>query len=79
MAAPPTNRGIHALQLRWGRATRLIICPDTIGLVATLVRLAQSGNEEAGAAPITDEIVPADRLSVSQAIPSTAETTPLRG
>ena len=53
-----TNRGIHTLQLRWGRATRLIICPDTTGLVDTLVRLAGSGNEEAGAAPISDEILP---------------------
>jgi ketosteroid isomerase-like protein len=53
-----TNRGIHALQLRWGRATKLIICPDTTALVATLVRLARSGNAEAAAAPITDEIAP---------------------
>jgi ketosteroid isomerase-like protein len=49
-----TNRGIHALHLRWGQATRLIICPDTTGLVATLMRLAKSGHEEADAAPITD-------------------------
>jgi ketosteroid isomerase-like protein len=27
-----TNRGIHVAHLRWGRVTRLIICPDTIGL-----------------------------------------------
>ena len=31
-----------------------IICPDTIGLKATLDRLALTGNEEAQAAPIVD-------------------------
>jgi ketosteroid isomerase-like protein len=46
------NRGIHVLQLRWGRATKLIICPDTVGLKATLDRLNASGNVEAMAAPI---------------------------
>lgn len=48
------NRGVHALHLRWGRATRLVICPDTAGLHATLERLAASGNAEALAAPIVD-------------------------
>jgi len=48
-----TNQGIHALHLRWGRAKRLIICPDTTALVATLARLAKAGNAEADAAPIT--------------------------
>jgi ketosteroid isomerase-like protein len=48
------NRGIHVVHLRWGRATRLIICPDTIGLKATLDRLYASGNAEALAAPIVD-------------------------
>jgi ketosteroid isomerase-like protein len=51
-----TNRGIHALELRWGCATKLIICPDTTALVATLARLVRSGTEEAAATPITDEI-----------------------
>ena len=46
------NRGIHVVHLRWGRATRLIICPDTIGLKETLDRLYASGNKEALAAPI---------------------------
>jgi hypothetical protein len=32
----------------------MIICPDTTPLVATLARLAKSGNAEAEAAPITD-------------------------
>jgi hypothetical protein len=32
----------------------MIICPDTTPLVATLARLAESGNAEAEAAPITD-------------------------
>ncbi|MDR3466348.1 MAG: nuclear transport factor 2 family protein [Xanthobacteraceae bacterium] len=49
-----SNRGVHVLQLRWGRATRLVICPDTVGLKATLDRLAASGNAEAHAAPIMD-------------------------
>jgi ketosteroid isomerase-like protein len=48
------NRGIHVLTLRWGRATRLVICPDTIGLKATLDRLAEAGNAEAAATPIVD-------------------------
>jgi ketosteroid isomerase-like protein len=47
-----TNHGFHIVQLRWGRATRLIICPDTIGLKATLDRLNSTGNTEALAAPI---------------------------
>ena len=49
-----TNRGIHVARLRWGRVTRLIICPDTIGLKATLDRLGAAGNREALAAPIVD-------------------------
>ena len=48
------NRVIHVMRLRWGRATRLLICPDTIGLRATLDRLAAGGNTEALAAPIVD-------------------------
>lgn len=46
------NSGVHVLHLRWGRATRLIICPDTIGLKATLDRLAAAGNREAHAEAI---------------------------
>jgi len=46
--------GIHVLHLRWGRATRLLICPDTVGLQATLTRLAAAGNTEAKATPIID-------------------------
>ena len=46
------NRGIHVVHLRWGRATKLIICPDTVGLTATLERVAASGNAEAAAPPI---------------------------
>jgi ketosteroid isomerase-like protein len=49
-----TNRGIHVIHLKWGRATRLAICPDTVGLKATLDRLTLAGNAEANAAPITD-------------------------
>jgi len=44
-----TNRGIHAVHIRWGKMTRLIICPDTTLLVATLDRLARAGVEEAHA------------------------------
>lgn len=49
-----SNNGVHALHLRWGRMTQLIICPDTIGLKATLGRLARAGNAEAQAEPIVD-------------------------
>jgi ketosteroid isomerase-like protein len=49
-----SNRGVHVLHLRWGRATQLVICPDTVGLKATLDRLAGAGNAEAHAAPIED-------------------------
>jgi hypothetical protein len=45
---------VHVLQLKWGRATKLIICPDTVALKATLDRLALAGNREAHAAPIVD-------------------------
>lgn len=48
------NRGLHVLHLRWGHATRLMICPDTVGLVATLDRLALAGNAEAHAPPLID-------------------------
>jgi ketosteroid isomerase-like protein len=46
------NHGAHILELRWGRATRLLICPDTVGLKETLDRLASAGNSEALAPPI---------------------------
>lgn len=46
--------GVHVLHLAWGRATRLIICPDTVKLKATLERLSAAGNAEAFAAPIVD-------------------------
>jgi ketosteroid isomerase-like protein len=48
------NSGIHVMQLSWGRATRLVICPDTTGLKETLDRLATGGNTEAHASPIVD-------------------------
>lgn len=47
------NRGHHVLHLAWGRATRLLICPDTTLLVVTLDRLFKAGNLEAHAPPIT--------------------------
>jgi ketosteroid isomerase-like protein len=46
--------GVHVLHLAWGRATRLIICPDTAKLKETLKRLAAAGNAEAEASPIVD-------------------------
>ncbi len=46
------NRGIHVVHLRWGHATKLIICPDTVGLNATLERLNAAGHADAKAAPI---------------------------
>ena len=49
-----TNGGVHVLHLRWGRATRLIICPDTVALKATFDRLAAHGTLEAAAAAIVD-------------------------
>jgi len=49
------NQGYHVVHLRWARTTRLVICPDTVGLEATLVRLARAGNLEAQAPPIVDE------------------------
>ena len=48
------NRGVHLMQLRWGRAMRLVICPDTVDLKATLDRLGTAGNTEALALPILD-------------------------
>lgn len=48
------NSGIHAVHLSWGRATRIVICPDTVGLKATLDRLAANRNAEAHAPPIID-------------------------
>lgn len=47
-----TNQGIHAVHIRWGKMTRLIICPDTTLLAATLDRLAQGGVDEAHASMI---------------------------
>jgi ketosteroid isomerase-like protein len=48
------NRGVHVARLKWGRMTQLVICPDTVGLRATLDRLAGTGASEAHATPITD-------------------------
>jgi hypothetical protein len=48
------NRGVHIARLRWGKVTRLFICPDTTGLTTTLDRLFACGLEEAHAPPILD-------------------------
>ncbi len=50
------NEGYHAVQLRWGRMTRLVICPDTAVLETTLQRLALAGYEESVAAMIVDHV-----------------------
>lgn len=47
-----TATGIHAVRIAWGRMTRLLICPDTVRLRATLDRLASKGVAEAHAAMI---------------------------
>lgn len=52
------NSGVHVVNLKWGRMTKLVICPDTVGLKATLDRLASAGVSEALAPPIVEE--PAD-------------------
>jgi hypothetical protein len=46
--------GYHVVRLVWGRMTWLAICPDTVGLKATLDRLAAAGFDEAHAPPIVD-------------------------
>jgi len=38
-----SNRGVHIACLEWGRMTKLVICPDTVGMAATLDRLARVG------------------------------------
>jgi ketosteroid isomerase-like protein len=48
------NPGYHMVHLAWGKMTWLAICPDTVGLKATLDRLAAAGFAEARAPPITD-------------------------
>ncbi len=47
-------RGVHLVELSWGRMTRLLICPDTTLLTATLRRLEASGNHLAAEAPLVD-------------------------
>lgn len=49
---PTQNRGHHVAYLRWGKVTRLLICPHTEGLAATLNRLHAAGFAEAKAPPI---------------------------
>jgi ketosteroid isomerase-like protein len=46
------NRGIHVVHISWGKVSRLVICPDTVGLKATLDRLFAAGNTEAHAPPL---------------------------
>jgi hypothetical protein len=60
--------GVHVLTLRWGRATRLIISPDTVKLQATLDRLFDKGVQEAHAARIVDCAPPRSRSANGIAI-----------
>jgi ketosteroid isomerase-like protein len=48
------NQLAQTLELRWGRITRIHTLEDTLKLAGALERLAASGIEEAGAAPISD-------------------------
>jgi ketosteroid isomerase-like protein len=45
-------QGIHAVNIAWGKMTRLHICPDTVMLERTLQRLAAKGVAEATAGMI---------------------------
>ncbi|SDE61078.1 Ketosteroid isomerase-related protein [Paracoccus isoporae] len=49
-----TNHGVHVVHLRWGKMTRLLILTDTIPLVSTLQRSAESSGGMSLAAPIDD-------------------------
>jgi ketosteroid isomerase-like protein len=46
------TRGVHVVRLVWGKMVYLGIYPDTVSLVSTLRRLADSGVAEAKAAKI---------------------------
>lgn len=49
-----SNQGVHEFLLRWGRVHALAVHCDTAKLQAYCDRMAASGLQEAGAAPITD-------------------------
>jgi ketosteroid isomerase-like protein len=59
------NRGAHLIHLRWGKATKLLICPDTVALKATLDRLGARGTAEAWAPPILDHSPTESRSAAS--------------
>ena len=52
--SPGTNRGVHVIGLRWGRARSLTVHCDTARLRAYLERLGAAGIGDALAAPIVD-------------------------
>ena len=52
------NRGVHEIELRWGKVTRLLIHCDTQRLARYCTQFAQAGLDEALAAPIQDGPVP---------------------
>ncbi len=49
---PYENEGAHWVRLRWGRATEIHAYLDTEKVTAITERLAESGIEEAAAAPV---------------------------
>jgi ketosteroid isomerase-like protein len=48
------NSGVHLVELRWGRISRIAIFTDTALLAKNLARLETLGVVEAGMPPITD-------------------------
>jgi ketosteroid isomerase-like protein len=48
------NRGVHLVELRWGRVSRIAIFTDTAVLTSNLERLARFGVPEARLPPIGD-------------------------
>ncbi len=52
--AVASNQGVHVFGLAWGRVSSLVAHCDTAKLEAYCRRLAETGSEEAAAAPIAD-------------------------
>ena len=66
------NRGVHMLELRWGRVSRLVIFTDTAVLAANLARLARFGVAEAALPPIVDPDVAAPVPAIPPALTASA-------
>ncbi len=52
--SPGSNQGVHVFGLAWGRVTSLAVHCDTGKFEGYCQRMAETGREEAIAAPITD-------------------------